>query len=301
MIKNFALTVGLALTFSLPASAETYVNPDQEWWGIFFQAVNGTTVDYEAIAKQDTEYLAADEFDRETVLQGVIARLQDEQATIDLVDAEVTISIGAKLGDFSDENNGFPVDTFSQNMHLKFNFDQLFFRNWSDFNIFPATPDEGRALRERIGQQALTAEVTMRNFQKSNTRSNAYDGFIVKVAYFAPDGLPIAEFTASEAAPLSDDVQADMVAGSRAKSLISLVSRPWERHGKRPKDYWSRPTHLSRVTILPTHRGAKWLLTAMTRDSWSRTKTTRQMRRSGYISSRLMALGGLRQGLAAVV
>lgn len=114
---------------------------------------------------------------------------------------------------------------------MKYGFNQLFFRNWSDFNVFPATIDEGKALRERIGKQALTAEVTITNFQKSTTRPNAYDGFVSRVAYFARDGLPIAEYSETEDAPLADDVQADMVNNARSALLeasgIPALGTPW--------------------------------------------------------------------------
>ncbi|WP_422003138.1 hypothetical protein [Roseovarius mucosus] len=231
MNKTFTLALGLGLAFWSPAMAETYLNPDRPWWGTFFQAVDGVTPDYEALARRDPAYLSAGEFDRAAVLQEVIARLQGEQADIDVANAVVTISIRANLGDYSVENSGFPVSIFSQNMHLKYDFNQLFFRNWSDFNIFPATTEEGRALRERIGQQAVAAEVTMSNFQKSTTRPNAYDGFVTKVAYFAQDGLPLAEFTATEDAPLSDEVAADLVTAARARiveaSGIPALGTSW--------------------------------------------------------------------------
>ena len=211
--------------------AETYLNPDRVWWNTFFQAVDGVTPDYETAARQDPAYLAADEFDRATVLQDVISRLQAEQAVIDVDAAEVTVSIRAQLGDYSAENSGFPVNIFSQNMHLKYDFNQLFFRNWDDFNIYPATTDEGRALRERIGQRAIAAEVTMTNFEKSTTRPNAYDGFVTRVAYFAQDGTPLGEFTATEAAPLAGDVEDGLVASARDRILeasgIPALGTPW--------------------------------------------------------------------------
>ena len=225
MNKNFAYALGFGLAFGSPALSETYLNPDQGWWGTFFQAVDGTTPDYEAIARKDPAYLSAGEFDRATVLQEVIARLQAEQANIGVEAAEVTISIRAKLGDYSVEHSGFPVSLFSQNSHMKYGFNQLFFRNWSDFNVFPATIEEGKALRERVGQRALVAEVTMSNFQRSATRPNAYDGFVSRVAYFARDGLPIAEYSATEDSPLADDVQADMVDGARS-ALLEASSIP---------------------------------------------------------------------------
>ena len=62
MNKTFAIALGFALAFNSPAQAETYLNPDRAWWGAFFQAVDGATPDYEAIARRDPAFLAADEF-----------------------------------------------------------------------------------------------------------------------------------------------------------------------------------------------------------------------------------------------
>ena len=231
MKKKFAFVLGLGLMWGSSSMADTYMNPDRAWWNRFFQAVDGVTPDYDAIARRDPTYLAAGEFDRAAVLQDLIERLQAQQAEIDVSAAEVTISIRAQLGDYSVENSGFPVNIFSQNMNLKYDFNQIFFRNWDDFIIFPATTDEGRTLRERIGQQAVAAEVTMANFEKSTARPNAYDGFVTRVAYFAQDGTPLGEFTATEAAPLAGDVEDGLVTSARDRILeasgIPALGTPW--------------------------------------------------------------------------
>jgi hypothetical protein len=212
MTAKFVLALGLGLALSSPVSAETFLNPDRAWWSTFFQAVDGVQPDFERIAQKAPEYLAADEFDRAEVLAKLVAELQAAQAQIDVPGAEVTISIRAKLGDYSVENAGFPVSIFSQNVHLTLESNGLYFRNWQDFNIFPANKDEGKALRSRIGTQALAADVTLTDFKKSTTRPNAYDGFVTNVAYFAEDGLPIAEFTAEQIAPIPASDAADKVA-----------------------------------------------------------------------------------------
>lgn len=117
------------------------------------------------------------------------------------------------------------VSLFTQNSHLKLDANSLFFRNWQDFNIFAATKDEGKALRDRIGKQTLAADVTVTGFKKSTTRPNAYEGFVTKVAYFAEDGLPVAEFTSTEAAPLSADDVAGKVAAAR-QSIVDAAGIP---------------------------------------------------------------------------
>lgn len=109
MTTKFALALGLGLACWSPAFAETYTSPDRAWWSTFFQAVDGTTPDFEAIAKKDPAYLAASEFDRAEVLAKLVTELQSKQAQIDVPAAEVVISIRATLGDYSVENSGFPV------------------------------------------------------------------------------------------------------------------------------------------------------------------------------------------------
>lgn len=59
---------------------------------------------------------------------------------------------------------------------------RLFFRNWQDVALFPATRDEGRALRKKIGQGSLLALVTLRDIRKSPTRSGAYEGHVTHAA-----------------------------------------------------------------------------------------------------------------------
>ena len=219
MIAKIALPLALGLAFSAPVTAETYISPDRAWWATFFQAVDGVQPDFDALARKDPAFLAATEFDRADVLALIITEMQEQQAAINVPAAEVVISIRAELGDYSVEKGGFPVSLFTQNMHLKLDFNSLFFRNWQDFNIFVATKDEGKALRDRIGNQALAAEVTVTGFKKSTTRPNAYEAFVTKVAYVAKDGLPVAEFTAIETAPLSPTHVADMVADARQRII----------------------------------------------------------------------------------
>lgn len=163
------------------ASAETYVSPDHDWWNQFFAAVDGTTLDLEAIAKKDPAYIAASEFDRDDVLADLVADLQQQHAEINVATAEIAIGIRATLGDYSANQGGFPVSLFATNMHPPLDANSLFFRNLATFGIFPAKKEEGKDLRERIGTQPLAADITLANIQKSNTRPRAYDGFITEV------------------------------------------------------------------------------------------------------------------------
>ena len=72
-----------ALVLAAPLAAETYTDPDRAWWTSFLDAVDGRAPDLEALARQDPDYLAADEFTRDAVLARVMARLQAQQPRID--------------------------------------------------------------------------------------------------------------------------------------------------------------------------------------------------------------------------
>jgi len=232
MISRLALAVAVGLSISTAASAETYVSPDRDWWKQFFAAVDGTTPDLEAMAKKDPAYLSANEFDRSEVLAGLVADLQQQHAQIDVTTAQVTVGIRATLGDYSAEQGGFPVSLFAPNMHLPLDANSLFFRNFATFGIFPATKEEGKTLRERIGSQPLAADITLANIQKSTTRPRAYDGFITEVVYTARDGLVVGRMTDVEAAAPAAEDAAAMVAGIRQKVVdsagIPTLGTSWE-------------------------------------------------------------------------
>lgn len=107
MLKTLALTGCLGLALAAPLAAETYTDPDRAWWTGFLDAVDGRAPDLEALARQDPDYLAADEFTRDAVLARVVARLQAQQPRIDPATAELVLSIGATLGDFDAGQGGF--------------------------------------------------------------------------------------------------------------------------------------------------------------------------------------------------
>ncbi len=231
MISRTALILSLGAAMSSAAYAETYSNPDPRWWGRFFNAVEGQQPDFEVIAKKDPAYIAASEFDRDEVLTRLVAELKQQQGNIDTATAEITVTISATLGDYSAQAEGFPSSLFVPNMHLPIGVQKLFFRNFEDFRIFPATRDQGKALRERIGTRALTADVTLTNIQASTTRPRAFEGYVSKVIYTAADGLVVGEFTAREAAPLPASAAADQVPTTRSKILemagIPQLGTPW--------------------------------------------------------------------------
>lgn len=225
MISRTALIVALALTLPSTAHAETYLNPDRPWWKQFFAVVDGTSPDFEAAAKQDMQYQSANEFDRDGVLVRLVAQLREQYAQIDTASAEITINMRSQLGDYSSAQNGFPVSLFAPNMRLQLDGSDLYFRNFESYSIFPASKGEGQAFRTRIGTQPLIASLTLTNIRKSTTRPRAYDGFVRKVTYTAKDGLVVAEFTATENAPLPADVAADQLAAVR-KRLVEMAGIP---------------------------------------------------------------------------
>ena len=164
MLKTLALTGCLGLALAAPLAAETYTDPDRAWWTGFLDAVDGRAPDLEALARQDPDYLAADEFTRDAVLARVMARLQAQQPRIDPATAEVVLSIGATLGDFDAGQGGFPVSIFTPNSRLPLDSGrELFFRNWKDVALYPASREEGRALRQSALNQPFHLAVFVRH------------------------------------------------------------------------------------------------------------------------------------------
>lgn len=223
-----ALILGLSLSFNSFAAAETVKNPGPEWWANAFKAVDGVAPNYEGLARQDPEYLAADEFTRAEVLARIIDRLKAEQAALDVAGTKVTMGISTRLGDYSTAQGGFPVEMFGQNMHLRPAFPanaDLFFRNWEDFVLYTASVDEGRALRERIGSGDILAEVTLGDIRASATRERAYDARVLSVSYYAQDGLLLATLYAPAETAIIESEANEMVEAMRLK-ITELADIP---------------------------------------------------------------------------
>lgn len=225
MISRLALAAALGLTLSSAAAAESYLNPDRAWWARYLAIVDGATPDFERMAKADPAYAAADEFTRAEVLANLVAALQAQHAEIDVEDAEITVTIRAKLGEYSSEQGGFPVSLFAPNIHLPLDTNSLFFRNSATYTTFKATPEKGKVLRARIGTQTIAADVTVTNVAKLTTRLRSYDAFVSKVVYTLDDGLVIGEFTDAEQAPPSAAAAADSVTRVRDR-IVELMAIP---------------------------------------------------------------------------
>ena len=204
MLKTLALTTCLGLILAAPLAtpslAETYTDPDAAWWGAFLDTLDGTAPDLESQALQDPEYLAADEFSRDEAMTRVMARLAADRATLDPASAEVVLSIRADFGDYDSVRGGFPVSIFTPTSRLPLPLGRsLFFRNWQEVALFPATRDEGRALRQKIGQDSLLARVDIRDIRKSRTRSGGYEGHVARVTYSTNTGSEIGQIIPPDA------------------------------------------------------------------------------------------------------
>ena len=233
MLKTLALTSCLGLALAAPLAAETYTDPDRAWWTGFLDAVDGRAPDLEALARQDPDYLASDEFTRDAVLARVMARLQAQQPRIDPATAEVVLSIGATLGDFDAGQGGFPVSIFTPNSRLPLDSGrELFFRNWKDVALYPASREEGRALRQEIGMREILAQVTVTEIRKSATRRLGYEGRVTGISYYTQDGSLLRRVTPPEAAPVDAAAAEGNLDALRGKILsdarIPALGTRWE-------------------------------------------------------------------------
>ena len=227
MLKTLALTTCLGLILSTPSLAETYTDPDAAWWGAFLETLDGTAPDLESLALQDPEYLAADEFSRDEALVRVMARLAADRATIDPATAEVVLSIRAEFGDYDNVRGGFPVSIFTPTSRLPLPLGRsLFFRNWQDVALFPATRDEGRALRQKIGQDSLLARVDIRDIRKSQTRSGGYEGHVARVTYSTTKGSEVGQITPPDAIAADPAAVAAQTEAARRKILTAAGIPP---------------------------------------------------------------------------
>ena len=228
MLKTLALTTCLGLILAAPLAAETYTDPDAAWWGAFLETLDSTGPDLKALALKDPEYLAADEFSRDEALAKVMARLAASRASIDPATAEVVLSIRAEFGDYDTARGGFPVSIFTPTSRLPLDprGRSLFFRNWQDVALFPATRDEGRALRQKIGQDSLLALVTVRDIRKSQTRSEGYEGHVASVTYSTARGSEIGQITPPDVIAADPATMAAQTEAARQKILTAAGIPP---------------------------------------------------------------------------
>ena len=244
MLKTLALTTCLGLMLATPSLAETYTDPDAAWWGAFLETLDGTAPDLKALALKDPEYLAADEFSRDEALAKVMARLAASRASIDPATAEVVLSIRADFGDYDSARGGFPVSIFTPTSRqpLDPRGRSLFFRNWQDVALFPATRDQGRALRKKIGQDSLLALVTVRDIRKSQTRSEGYEGHVSSVTYSTARGSEIGRVTPPDAIAADPAAMAAQTEAARQKILTAAGIPPlgttWQAAKQQLQPLW---------------------------------------------------------------
>lgn len=192
---------------------------------------------------QDPEYLAADEFSRDEVLAKVMASLAANRATIDPATTEVVLSIRAEFGDYDAGRGGFPVSIFTPTANLSLDMGhRLFFRNWQDLALFPATRDEGRALRKQIGQGRLLALVTVRDIRKSPTRSGSYEGHVASVTYSTGKGTEIGRVTPPDEIAADPATTASQTNAARQRILTAAGIPPlgmsWDEAKQQLQPLW---------------------------------------------------------------
>ena len=144
----------------------------------------------------------------------------------------MVLSIGATLGDFDAGQGGFPVSIFTPNSRLPLDSGRaLFFRNWKDVALYPASREEGRALRQRIGMREILAQVTVTDIRKSATRRLGYEGRVTGISYYTQDGSLLRRVSPPEAAPVDASAEGNLDA-LRGKILgdarIPALGTRWE-------------------------------------------------------------------------
>ncbi len=214
MHRMSTLAAALAASVCLPASAETYANPDDTWWRAFIEALDGAEPDLAAAARQDRRYVDADEFSRDQVLADIVAEMQARRQQIDPATATVTLPMQARLGDYSGDEEGFPVGLFGADTYVPIaGGRQLRFRNAREMAFYPVELEEAKDLRARIGLDDVIAELTLEGIRPSKTRSGAYDAHVAQVAYFTQQGEPLLTV---DAAPQVAGAGADVASGADA-------------------------------------------------------------------------------------
>ena len=214
MLRMSTLSAVLAASVCLPASAETYANPDDTWWRAFIEALDGAEPDLAAAARQDRRYVDADEFSRDQVLADIVAEMQARRQQIDPATAIVTLPMQARLGDYSSDLGGFPVSLFAPDTYLPIaGGRQLHFRNAREMALYPLELEAAKGLRARIGLNDVIAELTLEDIRPSNTRRGAYDAHVARVAYSTRQGEPLLTV---EAAPEPARAGADTASSADA-------------------------------------------------------------------------------------
>ena len=214
MLRMSTLAALLAASVCLPASAETYANPDDAWWQALIETLDGSEPDLTAAARQDLRYMDADEFSRDQVLADTVAEMQARRRQIDPATAIVTLPMQARLGDYSSDLGGFPVSLFAPDTYLPIaGGRQLHFRNARELALYPVELEAAKGLRARIGLSDVIAELTLEDIRPSNTRRGAYDAHVARVAYSTRQGEPLLTV---EAAPEPAREGADSAFGADA-------------------------------------------------------------------------------------
>jgi len=226
MLRTLTLAAALAASVCLPATAETYHNPDDTWWRALTDTLDGTAPDPETVARQDPRYQRADEFTRDQVLADIVADLRAQRQGIDPATAVVMLPMQARLGDYSTSAGGFPVSLFAAGTYLPLGGGkQLHFRNASGLVIYPAALEDAKALRQRLGLEDVIAELTLTDIRPSVTRAGAYDAHVAQVAYATRGGDPLQTVEADPEILRSEDETASGTAAIR-DAIVAAAGLP---------------------------------------------------------------------------
>ena len=137
----------VASLLSVPAHAELIKDPDDQFWRNLSQVFADETPDYDQIARRTPEYRQADEFDKGDVLADQVLKLKRIKTSFGS-DWQVLFRAAIRLDDYDPERGGFPINLFEPGIYLDVG-SGLRFSNASDYAVLPATPEEGREIRQK--------------------------------------------------------------------------------------------------------------------------------------------------------
>ncbi|WP_292059952.1 MULTISPECIES: hypothetical protein [unclassified Martelella] len=219
------IIAGMLAFLSLPAQAETIEFPEDDFWRALTQSLAGDGPDFEALAKRTPEYRAADEFSRDAVLAEQVARLEARHSRVG-PETEVLIRASVRLGDYDAARGGFPVSLFAPGTYLRVG-GGLRFSNGSDYAILPATPEEGRAIREREASSSLNSAILRASdFRRDPGHANGLLATLYQFDYVDGDGGIITSMAHARQTPALDDAAVEALVQKTQADILAAASLP---------------------------------------------------------------------------
>ena len=219
------IIAGMLAFLSLPAQAETIEFPEDDFWRALTQSLAGDGPDFEALAKRTPEYRAADEFARDAVLAEQVARLEARHSRVG-PETEVLIRASVRLGDYDAVRGGFPVSLFAPGTYLRVG-GGLRFSNGSDYAILPATPEEGREIRERERSSSLNSAILRAgDFRRDPGHANGLLATLYQFDYVDGDGGIIASMAHAPQTPSLDDEAVEALVQKTQADILAAASLP---------------------------------------------------------------------------